>query len=181
MSFRYNVAASPTHPNVTAAMLMTQAGKITQCVFDLVGTDVSAREQRLQTLYKQMESFEIQPHQDEQVELIIRQSKAAIEEKLIEHTEAALQQAVYVQFIHDKRLQPQRVLGATAAYEYSLQDMVISLMRASRHLGMLEALKNLQGKHYSNRGAKGGARQKQATFWHNEISTYSRHGQGYAL
>lgn len=154
MSFRKNGLANQEKPHVdTAAMLVTQAVNVAQCVFDLQRTAPSAREQQWQTLY---ESFEIQPHQDKQVELIIRQGKVAIEKQLSEHAEAALRHAVYVMFVHDNRLPPQSAPGAAAAYELRLQDMITALMRANRHLAMLEALKNLEGKHYSVRGAKGG-------------------------
>lgn len=154
MSFRKNGLANQEKPHVdTAAMLVTQAVNVAQCVFDLQRTAPSAREQQWQTLY---ESFEIQPHQDKQVELIIRQGKVAIEKQLSEHAEAALRHAVYVMFVHDNRLPPQSAPGAAAAYELRIQDMITALMRANRHLAMLEALKNLEGKHYSVRGAKGG-------------------------
>lgn len=154
MSFRKNGLANQEKPHVdTAAMLVTQAVNVAQCVFDLQRTAPSAREQQWQTLY---ESFEIQPHQDKPVELIIRQGKVAIEKQLSEHAEAALRHAVYVMFVHDNRLPPQSAPGAAAAYELRIQDMITALMRANRHLAMLEALKNLEGKHYSVRGAKGG-------------------------
>ncbi|MEE4151773.1 hypothetical protein [Pseudomonas viridiflava] len=154
VSFRKNGLANQEKPHVdTAAMLVTQAVNLAQCVFDLQKTAPSAREQQWKTMY---ESFEIQPHLDKQVELIIRQGKVAIEKQLSEHAEAALRHAVYVMFVHDNRLPPQSAPGAAATYELRIQDMITALMRANRHLAMLEALKNLEGKHYSVRGAKGG-------------------------
>lgn len=154
MSFRKYGLANQEKPHVnTAAMLVTQAVNLAQCVFDLLKTAPSAREQQWKTMY---ESFEIQPHQDKQVELIIRQGKVAFEKQLSEHAEAALRHAVYVMFVHDNSLPPQSAPGAAATYELRIQDMITALMRANRHLAMLEALKNLEGKHYSVRGAKGG-------------------------
>jgi len=129
--------------------------------------------QHLQSVYERME---IQPHQDKKVDLTIRQGKVAIGEQLTEHADAALQQAVYVKLVHDNHLPLQSVPGAAAAYELCLQDMITALMRANRHLAMLEALKNLEGKHYSVRGAKGGACQKHAALQQDGLSTYSRHG-----
>ncbi len=157
VSFRNYSQTSPERPNVgTLAMLLTQAGNVVESVFNQLGTPPPARNQQLQSLYERMESFEIQPRQDKQVDLTIRQGQVAIEEQLVEHADTALRQAVYVQFIHDKHLPPQSTPAPTAAYEHYLQDMITSLMLANRHLAMLEALKNLEGKHYSVRGAKGG-------------------------
>ena len=142
----------------TVAALLTQAKNVVQQVFDLQGIAPPAQRQHLQTLYERMERFEIQPHQDKQVDLIIRQGKVAIEKQLSEHADTALRQAVYVLFVHDNHIQPQSASGAVAVavYEHHLQDMIMALMLANRHLSMLEALKNLEGKHYSVRGAKGG-------------------------
>ena len=157
VSFRNNVEANQEKPLLgTAAMLVTQAVNVAQCVFDLVGTAPPARRQRWQTLYERMDSVENQPRQDKEVDLIIRQGKVAIEEQLTEHADTALRQAVYVQFVHDNYLPPKNALGATAGYELRLQEMIAALMLANRHLAMLGALKNLEGKHYSVRGAKGG-------------------------
>lgn len=137
-------------------MLLAQAANVAQCVFDLQRTAPTVRTQQLRMLYEMMESFEIQPHQDKHVDLIIRQGKVAIEKQLSEHADAALRQAVYVQFVHDNRLPLQSSPGAAAAYELRLQDMITALMLANRHLAMLEALKNLEGKHYGVRAAMGG-------------------------
>ncbi len=157
VSFRNNVEANQEKPLLgTATILVTQAVNVAQCVFDLVGTAPPARRQRWQTLYERMDSVENQPRQDKEVDLIIRQGKVAIEEQLTEHADTALRQAVYVQFVHDNYLPPKNALGATAAYELRLQEMIAALMLANRHLAMLGALKNLEGKHYSVRGAKGG-------------------------
>ena len=147
----------PAAPRMdTVAALLTQAKNIVQQVFDLQGIAPPAQRQHLQTLYERMNRFEIQPHQDTQVDLTIRQGKVAIGEQLTEHADAALRQAVYVKLVHDNHLPLQSVPGAAAAYELCLQDMITALMRANRHLAMLEALKNVEGKHYSVRGAKGG-------------------------
>lgn len=142
----------------TVAALLTQAKNVVQQVFDLQGIAPPAQRQHLQTLYERMERFEIQPHQDKQVDLIIRQGKVAIEKQLSEHADTALRQAVYVLFVHDNHIQPQSASGAVAVavYEHHLQDMIMALMLANRHLSMLEALKNLEGKHYSVRAANGG-------------------------
>jgi len=142
----------------TVAALLTQAKNVVQQVFDLQGIAPPAQRQHLQTLYERMERFEIQPHQDKQVDLIIRQGKVAIEKQLSEHADTALRQAVYVLFVHDNHIQPQSASGAVAVavYEHHLQDMIMALMLANRHLSMLEVLKNLEGKHYSVRAAKGG-------------------------
>ena len=157
VSFRNNVEANQEKPLLgTATILVTQAVNVAQCVFDLVGTAPPARRQRWQTLYERMDSVENQPRQDKEVDLIIRQGKVAIEEQLTEHADTALRQAVYVQFVHDNYLPPKNALGATAGYELRLQEMIAALMLANRHLAMLGALKNLEGKHYSVRGAKGG-------------------------
>ena len=157
LSFRNNVEASAASPHtVTATMLLTKAAQVVQHVFDLRGIAQHAREQTLRSLYERMESFEIQPRQDKQVDLTIRQGQVAIEEQLVEHADTALRQAVYVQFIHDKHLPPQSTSGPTAAYEHHLQEMITALMLANRHLAMLEALKNLEGKHYGVRAARGG-------------------------
>ncbi|QXZ15197.1 hypothetical protein KVQ82_04525 [Pseudomonas sp. AO-1] len=137
----------------TVAVLFTQAKNVVQQVFDLLGIAPPAQMQHLQTLYDRME---IQPHQEKKVDLIIRQGKVAIEEQLTEHADSALRYAVYVQFVHDNHLPPQSVPGAAAAYDLRLQDMITSLIFANRHLAMLEALKNLEGKHYGVRAAMGG-------------------------
>ncbi|WP_034126891.1 hypothetical protein [Pseudomonas fluorescens] len=157
VSFRNYSETNPERPNLgTLKMLLTQAKNVVESVFNQLGTPLLARNQQLQALYERMGSFEIQPHQDKQVDLIIRQGQVAIEEQLIEHADTALRQAVYVQFIHDKQLPPQSTSGPTAAYEHHLQEMITALMLANRHLAMLEALKNLEGKHYGVRAARGG-------------------------
>ena len=157
VSFRNYSETNPERPNLgTLKMLLTQAKNVVESVFNQLGTPLPARNQQLQALYERMGSFEIQPHQDKQVDLIIRQGQVAIEEQLIEHADTALRQAVYVQFIHDKQLPPQSTSGPTAAYEHHLQEMITALMLANRHLAMLEALKNLEGKHYGVRAARGG-------------------------
>ena len=157
VSFRNYSETNPERPNLgTLKMLLTQAKNVVESVFNQLGTPPPARNQQLQALYERMGSFEIQPHQDKQVDLIIRQGQVAIEEQLIEHADTALRQAVYVQFIHDKHLPPQSTSGPTAAYEHHLQEMITALMLANRHLAMLEALKNLEGKHYGVRAARGG-------------------------
>lgn len=154
MSFRNIGEPRPSAPCIdTVAMLLTQAKNVVQQVFDLRGIAPPAQMQHLQSVYERME---IQPHQDKKVDLIIRQGKVAIEEQLIVHTDATLRQAVYVKFVHDNHMPPQNGLGATAAYELRLQDMITALTLANRHLAMLEVLTNLKGKHYSVRGAKGG-------------------------
>jgi hypothetical protein len=142
----------------TVAALLTQAKNVVQQVFDLQGIAPPAQRQHLQTLYERMERFEIQPHQDKQVDLIIRQGKVAIEKQLSKHSDTALRQAVYVLFVHDNHIQPLSASGAVAVavYEHHLQDMIMALMLANRHLAMLEALKNLEGKHYGVRAAMGG-------------------------
>lgn len=137
-------------------MLLAQAANLAQCVFDLQRIAPSVRTQQLRMLYEMMESLEFRPHQDKDVDLIIRQGKVAIEEQLTTHADAALRQAVYVKFLHDNHLPLQIVPGATAAYELHLQGMITALTMANRHLAMFEALKNLEGKHYSVRAAKGG-------------------------
>lgn len=157
VSFRNYSETSPERPNLgTLTMLLTQAKNVVESVFNQLGTPPPAQNQQLQTLYERMGSFEIQPHQDKKVDLIIRQGQVAIEEQLIEHADTALRQAVYVQFIHDKYLPPQSTSSPTAAYEHYLQEMITALMLANRHLAMLEALKNLEGKHYGVRAARGG-------------------------
>ena len=157
LSFRNNVEASAASPHtVTATMLLNKTAQVVQHVFDLRGIAQHAREQTLRSLYERMESFEIQPRQDKQVDLTIRQGQVAIEEQLVEHADTALRQAVYVKFIHDKHLPPQSTPAPTAAYEHYLQEMITALMLANRHLAMLEALKNLEGKHYGVRAARGG-------------------------
>ena len=157
VSFRNYSETNPERPNLgTLKMLLTQAKNVVESVFNQLGTPPPARNQQLQALYERMGSFEIQPHQDKKVDLIIRQGQVAIEEQLIEHADTALRQAVYVQFIHDKHLPPQSTSGPTAAYEHHLQEMITALMLANRHLAMLEALKNLEGKHYGVRAARGG-------------------------
>ena len=157
LSFRNNVEASAASPHtVTATMLLNKTAQVVQHVFDLRGIAQHAREQTLRSLYERMESFEIQPRQDKQVDLTIRQGQVAIEEQLVEHADTALRQAVYVKFIHDKHLPPQSTPAPTAAYEHHLQEMITALMLANRHLAMLEALKNLEGKHYGVRAARGG-------------------------
>ena len=157
VSFRNYSETNPERPNLgTFKMLLTQAKNVVESVFNQLGTPPPAQNQQLQTLYERMGSFEIQPHQDKKVDLIIRQGQVAIEEQLIEHADTALRQAVYVQFIHDKQLPPQSTSGPTAAYEHHLQEMITALMLANRHLAMLEALKNLEGKHYGVRAARGG-------------------------
>ncbi|MGY2163237.1 hypothetical protein HX799_03080 [Pseudomonas tolaasii] len=157
VSFRNYSETNPERPNLgTLKMLLTQAKNVVESVFNQLGTPPPARNQQLQTLYERMGSFEIQPHQDKQVDLIIRQGQVAIEEQLIEHADTALRQAVYVQFIHDNHLPPQSTSGATTAYEHHLQEMIKALMLANRHMAMLEALKNLEGKHYGVRAALGG-------------------------
>lgn len=157
MSFRNNSGESPERFRLsTLAILLTQAENVAQHVFDLQGTPTALQRQHLQKLYERMDSFEIQPRQDKQVELSIRQGKIAIEKQLSEHADTALRQAVYVKFIHDNHLPPQSAPGAAAAYEHHLQDMIAALVLANRHLAMLEALKNLEGKHYGIRAAMGG-------------------------
>ena len=157
LSFRNNVEASAASPHtVTATMLLNKTAQVVQHVFDLRGIAQHAREQTLRSLYERMESFEIQPRQDKQVDLTIRQGQVAIEEHLVEHADTALRQAVYVKFIHDKHLPPQSTPAPTAAYDHYLQEKITALMLANRHLAMLEALKNLEGKHYGVRAARGG-------------------------
>ena len=157
VSFRTNVEANQEKPLLgTAAMLVAQAVNVAQWVFELLGTAPPARRQRWQTLYERMDSVENQPRQDQDVDLIIRQGKVAFEAQVTEHADIALRQAVYVQFVHDNYLPPKNALGAAAAYELRLQEMITALMLANRHFAMFAALKNLEGKHYSVRGAKGG-------------------------
>ncbi|QQQ48577.1 hypothetical protein JJQ97_14440 [Pseudomonas syringae] len=156
VSFRNNVEANQEKPLLgTAAMLVMQAINVGHRVCDLLGIAPPARGQRWQTLYERMESVDNQPRQDKEVDLIIRQGKVAMEEQLIEHADTALRQAVYVQFVHDNYLPPKKSLGAAAAYELRLKEMITALMTANRHLAMIEALTNSKGKHYSVRGAKG--------------------------
>ena len=143
-------------------MLLTQAAQVVQYVFDLRGIAQHAREQTLRSLYERMDSFEIRPHQNNQVDPIIRQSKVAIEEKLTEHTDASLQQAVHVRFVYDKHLLRLNTPGAGASYEQCLQDMVASLMLANRHMAMLEALENIKNKLYIVRASAGGNSKKNA-------------------
>lgn len=163
MSFRNNFEVSAASPHaVTAAMLLTQAAQVVQHVFDLRGIAQHAREQTLRSLYERMDSFEIRPHQDNQVDPTIRQSKVAIEEKLTEHTDASLQQAVHVRFVYDKHLLLLNTPGAEASYEQCLQDMVASLMLANRHMAMLEALENIKNKLYIVRASAGGNSKKNA-------------------
>ena len=157
MSFRNNGEPRPAALYMgTVAELLTHAKNVVQQVFDLLRVAPPEQRQYLQTLYERMESFEIQPHQDTQVDLTIRQGKVAIDKQLSEHADIALRQAVYVKFIHDNHLSPQSAPGAADAYERRLQDMIRALMLANRHLAMLEALKNLEGKHYGVRAARGG-------------------------
>ena len=152
-----NGEVSPEEPHTdTAGMLFTEAAKVAESVFVLQNTTLSARETWLGTLYEQLKSVENRPPLDKQVDLIIRQGKVAIETQLTEHAEAALRYAVYVRFSHDNQQNPRISPGATAAYQRCLQSMITALMLANRHLAMLEALKNLEGKHYSVRAAKGG-------------------------
>ena len=163
LSFRNNVEASAASPHtVTATMLLTKAAQVVQHVFDLRGIAQHAREQTLLSLYERMDSFEIRPLENNQVDPIIRQSKVAIEEKLTEHTDASLQQAVHVRFVYDKHLRLLNTPRAEASYEQYLQDMVASLMLANRHMAMLEALENIKNKIYIVRASAGGNSKKNA-------------------
>lgn len=140
----------------TATLLRTEAIKLAQRVFDLQKKAPSLRTQELQTIYEMIERFEIQPHKEKDVDLIIRQGEVAIADQLGKHADSALQQAVYVTFLHDNYVLLQCMPGATATCELRVEDMITALTVANRHLAMFEALKNLEGKHYGVRAAKGG-------------------------
>lgn len=139
----------------TETILLAQAESVEKRVRDLQRIALPAHQQRVQWLYERMESLEIQPSQDQQIELTIRQGKHAIGEQLSKHAEIALRQAVYVKHIYKNHFIPMSSLGA-AATDHILQDMINALMLSNRHLAMLEALKNLENKHYSNRASAGG-------------------------
>ncbi|WP_157404855.1 hypothetical protein [Pseudomonas putida] len=157
MSFRNERESKPDMPYMrTATLLRTEAIKLAQRVFDLQKKAPSLRTQELQRLYEMIESFEIQPQKEKDVDLTIRQGKVAIADQLGKHANAALQQAVYVTFLHDNYVLLQCTPGATATCELRVEDMITALTVANRHLAMFEALKNLEGKHYGVKAAKGG-------------------------
>lgn len=139
----------------TATILLAQAENVEKQVRDLQKIALPAHQQHAQWLYERMESLEIQPSQDQQIELTIRQGKHAIDEQLSKHSEIALRQAVYVKYIYKNHFIPISSLEA-AATDHILQNMINALMLSNRHLAMLEALKNLENKHYSNRASAGG-------------------------
>lgn len=140
----------------TASMLYNQANIIATSVFKLTHTEQAKRWKKLQEIYESIENFEIQPRQEQQADLIIIQGEAAIDQQKIKHAEIALQQAVYVKYVHDLSFPLQSTSAAETVGTQSLQEMITSLMAANRHLAMLEALVNLEGRHYSSRGSKGG-------------------------
>jgi len=135
------------------------AREVAEGVFEHVGPSTSqAREARLNKLLSDMECGLILP--DQTIEPIaLRQGKAAIAEKRDHHADRALRQAAAVRHIYLKILSPETSPFINAGDESlvnTFQRMQSALLEAQRHLTALDILKNLEGKHYSQRASKGG-------------------------
>lgn len=145
--------------NQVGIELTRLAREVAEGVFEHMGPRTSQdREARLNELLSDME-WGLIPL-DETIEPIaLRQGKAAIAEKREHHADRALRQAAAVRHIYLKILSPEISPLINAGDEsliYTFKRMQSALLEAQRHLTALDILKNLEGKHYSQRASKGG-------------------------
>ncbi|RQW72527.1 hypothetical protein EBB56_00685 [Halomonas sp. YLB-10] len=152
-------APSDCHWAVFAIELVQQAKAVTERIFALTGpASPAAREYQLRKVFEEIEVYSVDPRGDWDQELSIQQGKRAIDNQLTHHGDIALRQAVFVVYSWVKNLSPLVSMNRewTSAVTASLAPTVTALKHANRHLAMLEALKNLEGKHYGVRASKGG-------------------------
>lgn len=139
--------------------LVDHAQQVADKVFDHLGISASeAREAQVAALFSEMEeggerSFETMES------IALRQGQVAISEQRERHADQALRRAVSVQFQYHRVLSP-LTAPVMGQFESDLQSaykqMQLALLEAQRHLAALDILKNLEGKHYSERARKGG-------------------------
>ncbi|WP_458526181.1 hypothetical protein [Onishia taeanensis] len=152
-------APSDCHWAVFATELVQRAKAVAQRAFALTGpASPTAREYQLRKIYEEIEVYSVDPRGDWDQALSIQQGKRAIDNQLTHHGDIALRQAVFVVYSWEKNLSPLVSVHRdwTSAVTASLVPMITALEHANRHLSMLEALKNLEGKHYGVRASKGG-------------------------
>ncbi|MBA2779400.1 hypothetical protein [Billgrantia kenyensis] len=135
------------------------ACQVVERVFEHLGmSDAQERDVRIGELFADMESGSFRP--EEAMEPIsLRQGKVAIDKQRERHADLALCQAVAVVYEYQKVFSSLTVPGMGAfdsSLQHAFQRMQLSLLEAQRHLAALDILKNLEGKHYSQRARKGG-------------------------
>ena len=139
--------------------LTGHAWQVVERVFEHLGVpDAQERDARIDELFADMENGGFQP--SEAMEPIaLSQGKVALKEQRERHADLALRQAVAVKYEYQKGLSPLTAPGMGAfesSLQHAFQRMQSSLLEAQRHLAALDILKNLEGKHYSQRARKGG-------------------------
>ncbi|MDL0433725.1 hypothetical protein QPM17_21505 [Marinobacter sp. TBZ242] len=139
--------------------LTGHAWQVVERVFEHLGvSDAQERDARIDELFADMESGGFRP--SEAMESIaLSQGKVALTEQRERHADLALRQAVAVKYEYHKGLSPLTATGMGAfdsSLQHAFQRMQSSLLEAQRHLAALDILKNLEGKHYSQRARKGG-------------------------
>jgi hypothetical protein len=138
--------------------LVGHAGQVVERVFEHLGlVDAQERDTRINQLFADMESDGFRP--SEAIEPIaLSQGKVALKEQRERHADLALRQAVAVKKEY-QNLSPMTAPGMgslDSSLQFSFQRMQSCLLEAQRHLAALDILKNLEGKHYSQRARKGG-------------------------
>lgn len=139
--------------------LTGHAGQVVARVFEHLGvSDAQEREAQIDELFADMESGGFRP--SEAMESIaLSQGKVALKEQREHHADLALRQAVAVRYEYQRGLFPLTAPGMEAfdsSLQHAFQRMQSSLLEAQRHLAALDILKNLENRHYSQRGRKGG-------------------------
>ncbi|MBY6207464.1 MULTISPECIES: hypothetical protein [Halomonas] len=139
--------------------LTGHAWQVVERVFEHQGlSSAQERDARIDELFADMESGGFRP--SEAVEPIaLSQGKVALKEQRERHADLALRQAVAVRYEYQRGLSPLTAPGMGAfdsSLQHAFQRMQSSLLEAQRHLAALDILKNLEGKHYSQRARKGG-------------------------
>lgn len=139
--------------------LTDHAWQVVERVFEHLGvSDSQERDAQIDELFADMESGGFRPG-DAMEPIALSQGKIALQEQRERHADIALRQAVAVRYENQKSLSPLTAPGMGAfdsSLQHSFQRMQSYLLEAQRHLTALDILKNLEGKHYSQRARKGG-------------------------
>lgn len=139
--------------------LTGHAWQVVERVFEHLGvSDDQTRDDRLQELFTDMELGHYRP-KEVGGPISLNQGKVAIDVQRKHHADQALRQAVAVQHEYQTILAPMTAPGMRefgSGLQLSYQRMQSCLLEAQRHLAALDILKNLEGKHYSQRARKGG-------------------------
>lgn len=139
--------------------LTGHAWQVVERVFEHQGlSNAQERDARIDELFASMESGGFRPS-EAMKPIALSQGKVALKEQRERHADLALRQAVAVRYEYQRGLSPLTAPGMGAfdsSLQHAFQRMQSSLLEAQRHLAALEILKNLEGKHYSERARKGG-------------------------